>query len=232
MSRPRPRTEAELVEFVRAIDVPAPESLHRRVEALVAGRSSTGRSSASPARGGRFSIPRRIAAVGALAAVLAVAIAVTVGGGHGSGLSAHDTWAFTLRPATAPAPAEDKRHEGQLRAAVDGVAFPYWEDHFGWRATGVRTDRADGRTVTTVFYADRRGRRIGYAIVAGRPEAAPKSGALFWRHGVPFRVYTDNNTTVVTWLRRGHLCVVSGRGVSAATLLKLTSWHERATVAS
>lgn len=227
MSRPRPRTEAELVEFVRAIDVRAPESLHRRVEALVAGRSST-----APARGSRRSIPRRIAAVGALAAALAVAIAVTVGGGHASGPSLHDTWALTLRPATAPAPKEDKRHDGQLIASVDGVTFPYWEDHFGWRSTGARTDHVNGRTVTTVFYADKHGRRIGYAIVAGKPEAAPTSGALSWRHGVPFRVLTDNHTTVVTWLRNGHLCVVSGRGVSAATLLKLTSWHERAAVAS
>jgi hypothetical protein len=28
----------------------------------------------------------------------------------------------------------------------------------------------------------------------------------------------------VTWLRDGHLCVLSGRGVSGATLLRLASW--------
>src|SRR5437879_401991 len=32
----RPQTESELVDFVRSIDVPAPESLHRSVHALIA----------------------------------------------------------------------------------------------------------------------------------------------------------------------------------------------------
>jgi hypothetical protein len=31
---------------------------------------------------------------------------------------------------------------------------------------------------------------------------------------------------VVTWLRGGHLCVVSGRGVDRATLLHLASWTD------
>jgi len=31
---------------------------------------------------------------------------------------------------------------------------------------------------------------------------------------------------VVTWLRDGHLCVVSGHGVSGATLLRLASWGD------
>ena len=25
----------------------------------------------------------------------------------------------------------------QLAAAVNGVKFPYWEDRFGWRSTGI-----------------------------------------------------------------------------------------------
>src|SRR5438105_4527728 len=39
MTQRRPHTEAELVEFVRSIDAPAPESLHRRVESLIARRA-------------------------------------------------------------------------------------------------------------------------------------------------------------------------------------------------
>jgi hypothetical protein len=37
---------------------------------------------------------------------------------------------------------------------------------------------------------------------------------------------------VVTWLRDGHLCVVSGRGVSSATLLRLASWSDHDAIAS
>jgi hypothetical protein len=70
--------------------------------------------------------------------------------------------------------------ETQLATAVDGVTFPYWEDRFAWRSTGARTDRLDGRTVTTVFYANRDGR----------------------------------------------MCVLSGKGVSGATLLALAGWSD------
>ena len=118
-----------------------------------------------------------------------------------------------------------------LAAAVDGVAFPYWEDRFGWRSTGTRRDHVNGRAVTTVFYADRRGRQIGYAIVAGTPAPTQDHGAIAWRNGTRFRVLQLDGATVVSWLRDGHLCVVAGRGVSGATLLALASWHDRGSVA-
>ena len=41
-----------------------------------------------------------------------------------------------------------------------------------------------------------------------------------------------NGTEIVSWLRKGHLCVVAGRGVSSATLLKLASWTDHGAVAS
>ena len=226
MTERRPQTEAELVEFVRAIDVPAPHSLHREVEALIAGRSQPAiRGAATGARGARSLIPaRRLAAVGGLAAAaVAVAIASSSGGGA-SALSLREASALTLQPATASAPTEDMSNHVQLRASVDGVAFPYWGEHFGWRSTGSRTDRVGGRAVTTVFYADAGGRRIGYAIVAGTPAPRSTGGAIAWRKKTPYRLLTENGTAVVTWLRDGHLCVVSGRGVSSATLLRLASW--------
>ena len=52
------------------------------------------------------------------------------------------------------------------------------------------------------------------------------------RDGTPYRLLTVNGTHVVTWLRDGHLCVVSGRGVNGATLLRLASWDDRRSVAS
>jgi hypothetical protein len=44
------------------------------------------------------------------------------------------------------------------------------------------------------------------------------------RWGVSYRVLSQDGATVVSWQRAGHLCVVSGRGVNARTLLSLASW--------
>jgi hypothetical protein len=237
MTDRRPQTESELVEYVRVIDVPAPDSLHREVESLIAARSRLarrGRLTGSSGGGVRPLVPaRRLAAVGALAAVAAAAAAIaSISGGGASGLSLREASALTLRPATASAPTENMSNHTQLHASVDGVSFPYWGERFGWRSTGSRTDRVGGRTVTTVFYAEAGGRRIGYAIVAGTPAPRSTGGAVAWREKTPYRLLSENGTPVVTWLRNGHLCVVSGRGVSSATLLQLASWGDGRSVAA
>ena len=218
------RSESELVEFVRSIDVRAPESLHSRVQALVADASRRkGRRGTGHRRAPAFA---NYAIAGALAAAVA-AIAISIGlSGGGNGPFIRQASALTLGRSTAAAPREN-HNSAQLAAAVDGVAFPYWEDRFGWRSTGTRRDYVNGRAVTTVFYADRRGRQIGYAIVAGTPAPTQDRGAIAWRDGTRFRVLQLDGATVVSWLRDGHLCVVAGRGVSAATLLALASWHDR-----
>ena len=128
------------------------------------------------------------------------------------------------------APAENPHASAQLAANVDGVAFPYWEDHFGWRSTGARTDHVGGRTAMTVFYANAAGKQIGYAIVAGTPPPRLGGGVVAWRDGTPYRVMSHNGSQLVIWLRHGRLCVVAGRGVHAATLLALASWNDRAEV--
>jgi anti-sigma factor RsiW len=120
---------------------------------------------------------------------------------------------LAARPAlmTVGEPPEDSARLPGLRAA--GLPFPYWEDRFGWQATGARTDRIDGRSMTTVFY--RRGdRRIAYTIVSGRPLA---TGASTFT--------TPGGQRVVTWLRRGHTCVLSGRDVPLRALLALAAWR-------
>jgi hypothetical protein len=217
-----------MAELVRSFDAPAPESLHRRVESLVA----TSRGPRFTRRGGRrrlFSAPLRLAGAGAVvAAVVAIAIVVGFGGGS-SALSLRQAAAPTLRAATLPAPRESGTHHAQVAAAVDGVPFPYWGERFGWRTTGARNDRIDGRAVTTVFYANVDGRRIGYAILAGSPAPQIRGGAIAWRDGMPYRLLTENGASVVVWQRDGHLCVLSGNGVSSATLLRLASWSDRAT---
>jgi hypothetical protein len=223
--RPR-RSEAELVELIRAIDVPAPERLHRRTEAMIAAH-------ASARSGGRSYSPRlRLGAVAGLAAAAAVVLALVLGaGGGGSSFDLRGATTLALARATRTAPVESASRRSQLAAAVDGVAFPYWGERFGWRSTGSRSDRLGGRSMTTVFYSDGAGQRIGYAIVAGTPAPHVAAGAVHWRGGTPFRLTHVDGSRVVTWLRDGHLCIVAGRGVSSATLLTLASWQERDTAA-
>jgi hypothetical protein len=228
MSDRRPATESELIEFVQAIDVRAPESLHRDVESMLTGRSRRGahrRGEDSPARVGRAA--PRLAALGAIAAVLAaVVIAVGLSGGGGSPPSVDRASALTLLPAKAAPPPENPGNHTQLTASVDDVPFPYWSEHFGWHSTGARTDRIAGRTITTVFYENSRGQRVGYAIVSGAAPKRPAGSTIALRNGTPYWTISRNGVKIVTWLRGGHLCVVSGRGVTSATLLRLASWND------
>ena len=203
------------VELTAAVDVRAPASLHHQLEGMLA-----------PARRGpRFATARvGFATAGAAAALAAAAIATgLIGGDSPARLSAQQAAALTLSPATMPAPAESRTHRAQLAAAVGGVPFPYWEERFGWRGSGARADQIAGRSVTTVFYSNPEGRRIGYAITSGRAPVTD-GGTVIRRWGVSYRVLSQDGATVVAWQRGGHLCVVSGRGVSAQTLLGLASW--------
>ncbi len=221
MSESRPRTESELVELVRSLDTPAPDSLHRNVQALVSARRRRRFGAGSPA------FARGLLAATALAAATAAVLAIALsGGGANATMSLREASAPTLLAATTPAPPESTGNRAQLAVAVDGVSFPYWGERFGWRSTGARSDRVAGHAMTTVFYADAHGRRIGYAIVAG---TAPRigGGVVRWRGKVPYRLSYEHGAPVVTWLRDGHLCVVSGRDVSGATLLRLAGWSER-----
>jgi hypothetical protein len=122
----------------------------------------------------------------------------------------------------------EPRHDGvtlpRLRAA--GLPFPYWEDRFDWRATGARTDRLDGRVETTVFY--RRGARsIAYTIVSGRRLRAAAGARTIVRAGTTLTSFSTDGRQVVTWLRRGHTCVLSTRDAPLDALLKLAVWRGR-----
>jgi hypothetical protein len=217
----RPRTEAELVEAIRSVDVGAPPELHARVRAMVADGSSE--------RGRRPGFPAgwRLGTAGAAVALAAIVLALVLAGGGAGGLSLRQASALTVRPATMAPPAESRHHREQLAATVDGIAFPYWGERFGWRSQGARLDRVGGRTVRTVFYVDGNGRRVGYSIVAGTPAPKIGAGAVRWRSGTPYRIASVSGAKVVTWQRNGHLCVISGRGVDGATLLTLASWDDR-----
>lgn len=240
MTEPHAQTDDEqrhVAELLRSFDAPAPERLHRRVEALVAahqGSARRDRHSAPRAAHRRPFSPLGFAGAGAVAiAVVAIAMIALSQSGGSHALSLRQAAAPTLRAATLPAPPESGADHAELTAAVDGVKFPYWGERFGWHSTGTRSDRIDGRAVTTVFYSDAAGRRIGYAILAGTP--APRisgGGKVAWRGGVQYRLLTENGASAVVWQRDGHLCVVSGHGVPGATLLRLASWSDRNATAS
>lgn len=217
--------QQRIAKLVRSFDAPAPQSLHRRVDSLVASHGDRRHARRYLGQWPSFQV---LTGVGAIAVVAAIVLAIAFGSGGDSGaaaLTVGQTVAPTLRVATLPAPRESLTRHAQLDAAVDGVPFPYWGERFDWHSTGARADRIDGRTVTTVFYANSDGQRVGYAIFAWAP--MPKTGGVVaWRGGVSYRLFEENGVAVVTWLRDGHLCVVSGRGVSSATLLRLASWSE------
>jgi len=223
MSQRPTEDEADVIEFIRSVDVRAPERLHRSTQALIAARADTA------AHGVRV----RIGAATALAAAAAVVIALVVGSGPGTthALDLRSAAAPTLRAATMAAPRESGMRHSQLTAAVDGIAFPYWAERFGWSAAGARHDRIGGRTVTTVFYRDGAGQRIAYAIVGGMPAPRVQAQSVAWLGGTAYGLSTVAGRRVVTWERAGHLCVVAGRGVSDATLLRLASWGEHGTAA-
>jgi hypothetical protein len=233
--RPPKLTETDIAKL--AATVQAPESLHRRVREMAAADrgsmgSPIGQQRRKPARRRMgWAMPAGLRAPGlavagatALAATVGVVLAVTLsGGGGGRALTPQAAATLALGPATRPAPAESVSNRGELTASVDGVAFPYWEERFGWRGSGARSDALGGRAVTTVFYSNARGQRIGYAIVAG---AAPATadGTVVRRWGVAYRLSSQDGASVIAWLRGGHLCVMAGRGVSPSTLLSLASW--------
>jgi hypothetical protein len=225
---------------VRSIDANAPEPLRRRIEELVAERERLGWASRlrPRARSGTSGADLRLqrlrlgaGAVAALAIALVLALALIPGGGS-SGPGVSQAAALALSGATRSAPAESKNNHSQLVANVDGVAFPYWERGLGWRSTGARIDHVDGRHIATVFYADRAGHRVGYAIVAGLPAPRVSGGTVVRREGVSYRVSRENGASVVSWLRHGRLCVVAGHGVDSATLLSLASWRPRSSIPS
>jgi hypothetical protein len=165
------------------------------------------------------------------AAAIAGALVASLTGPGSPGLSVRQASALTLRPATGAAPAHSKSDRPTLAVAVSGLAFPYWEDRFGWRAIGTRADRVAGRQVTTVFYGNRQGQTIGYAIVSGTKPPRISEGMVARRGGVRYWLTSVNGVPVVTWFRDGHLCIVSGRGVESATLLRLASWKDQGLVA-
>ena len=241
------------VMLVRSLErVEAPTLLRRSIELAVAGDTaatgegrpasaatgegrpaSAGAGAATTsgrARDARRSLalrrsPRLAAAIAFAAAVAVVLVLVLTTGGATSAPTVLQASRSGLGSATHAAPAESPHNPHLLAASAAGIDYPYWGGKLGWQTVGARTDTVGGRTVTTVFYTNSRARRIGYSIVSGAALAISAGSASVQRHGVSFHVLSHANPTIVTWREAGHTCILTARGVSAGTLMRLATWQ-------
>ncbi|HEX3804096.1 MAG TPA: hypothetical protein VHV75_14760 [Solirubrobacteraceae bacterium] len=150
-------------------------------------------------------------------ALAAAAVALVLALSGGGGLSIAQAASFATRGPSAPAPAPDPRAPNALLTTRMGdLHFPNWGPQQGWRSTGQRSDRADGRAVKTVYYASG-GRKLAYSIVS-----APVLSGLD-THGEPYATMSQHGRTIVVWQERNHTCVLSANGMSGASLWKLAS---------
>lgn len=164
----------------------------------------------------------RAAATGVTGAVAAGALASAVVLGLGGGVSGAPTVAAAATLGLkVPVSATGSTLPG-VRAA--GIAFPDWSYRFALSGAGVRHDSLSGRPATTVFYAGG-GQRIAYTIVSGSPIPAGASTTTSTWAGIQLRSFSSGNRAVVTWLRDGHTCVLSGPRPLLKQMLRLAAWR-------
>jgi hypothetical protein len=210
-----PRLQALLAEqrnalaAVRGRGERASPGLHRRIGTL-------GREARRPA-------PRRLAVALAAATLLAAALLIAIPGSEPGTPSLAEAAALNGREPAAHAQPPRPAARGRLVTRAAGLAYPDWSSEYGWRPAGVRHDRLGDRDTTTVFYA-KGGRRIGYTIVSGAALSRPRAARISKEGSVVYLLEVDGRP-VVTWLRRGHTCVLGGDRVRHATLLELASWR-------
>jgi hypothetical protein len=94
-----------------------------------------------------------------------------------------------------------------------------WEKSFGWRAVGRRDDTLSGRPVTTVYYRNGEGARLGYAVVSGEAIDADQPGREVTRKGKSYHVARAGRRTIVTWEQQGHTCVIEAPAAVPPTRL-------------
>jgi hypothetical protein len=213
-----PRLQALLAEQRQAVRAfrerreTAPESLRAAVAAERRRRAQPG--------------ARRLrvgAGLTAAAVALGVALVLVLPGSETGAPTVAEASQLAAKAPQRPPPGLYPEHPALLDLEVAEVAYPNWEKRFGWRATGARTDRVDGRDTRTLFY-ERGGRRLAYTIVSGRPISPPAGSRGYLRDGTKLHGFRIDGRTVVTWERRHHTCVLSGTGVSREALLRLGAW--------
>ncbi len=204
-----------LLAIHRAADEPAPAALRAR---LALARAPRRRQLAPQRRLATFTSAALAAAAMVLVAVLAIS-------GSATGVpTVAQAATLAVRPPVAPVPARHGNSVTLPRLRAAGLPYPYWEDHFGYRATGLRHDRLAGRQATTVYYM-RGDRRVAYTIISGPalPIGARAHSTL--GNDIPLRTLSAHGRLIVTWLRRGHTCVVTATDTALPVLLRLASWR-------
>jgi hypothetical protein len=159
----------------------------------------------------------------AAVALAAIAVALDTGGGTTEPSLTEVYAAADLDPAQ-PAPASVGGTPAVLDAKVGNLVFPDWEQGFDWRAVGRRRDTLSGRSVTTVFYRNPEGARLGYAVVSGEPLGGDPPGRQVTRSGKIYHVAGVGGSTVVTWTQQGHTCaIVAPQAVPEKRLVDLAA---------
>lgn len=147
------------------------------------------------------------------AASVAAAALATVGialetGGDTSEPSLTGVYAAARLAPTKAAPTRLEGTPPVLDAKVGSLVFPDWEQSFGWKAVGRRDDTLSGRLVTTVFYRNPEGARLGYAVVSGATLDGDPPGRRITRSGKIYHLGRVGDRTIVTWNQQGHTCVI------------------------
>jgi hypothetical protein len=205
----RERAAVDALHHAAAERAPARLRLHVQGQRVTRGRGSR--------------VPGYGAVAGAIAAA-AIAVVLVLPGGTPGSPSLSQAAGLALRGPLAPAPAPDSADPRvKLADRFQRVYFPNWATTLGWRAVGMRRDRLDGRTTTTVFY-QRQGELVAYTIV-GAPALSPPSGPVTRLNGFELRVFRLAGRTVVTWRRAGHTCVLSAARVPLRVLEQLAGWR-------
>lgn len=220
-----PELAAAHAAQVRAMDALRLANTH--VEAPLALRERLASAQAAPARAPR----RRFGWMAGLASAVAVVVLLTfvvLPGGAGGPTVAEAAEVVGREPVSA-APGPDPQRDKLLALAVDGVAFPDYAEKFGWRAVGTRTDRVEGRDITTVVY-EKDGRRVAYGIVDGDALDVPDDARAATAEGTTLRLIAVDGRDVVTWERQDHTCVMVAEGVPEETLTELAGWKGKGSV--
>jgi hypothetical protein len=196
---------------LRGLNLQAPASLRTRIAAETA---------TPPRRARRRGLALGGALAGAIAAAAFAAVLILPGGSEAP--TVVEASRLAERPPTGPV-AVERSNPKLLAARVEGVPFPNWSKEFGWRQTGIRSDRIGDREARTVLY-EHDGKRIAYTIVSGDGIAAPSDATTTRRNGVTLHALAEGGRRVVTWWRNGRTCVLSASGVGDRELLALASW--------
>jgi hypothetical protein len=182
--------------------------------------------------GSRRDRPGRLRLLVPVAGVLAAAIvAVVLLTGGGASPSVLATASLATKGPILPAPEENPSNDAVLQASVEGVPFPYWGDHFQWKAVGARDDKISGRTAKTVYYENAKGQRAAYTILGGDPIGPPSGARQVNDNGIKLFVTTKDGRRIITWKRGDKTCVMSAPlAIPQQKLLDLASWKGKGKV--